>query len=232
VSTVARQLIVKGQINLDQYPTTKEFWELYETIKEARQKSEAKKKQEERMSERQRKLLAIEHSKLKSKLNKLANMISGIQILDALEGNTELGVKDMQWEFHSKDSVEFNFENLFEELVLQAGGLDSVPDYILDEIKTLGSTEFYKKYSFLMGTTLSVRLENNTKKGIYFCIPFRSIKLGYLKMYLKQCTIIKPNFEHNMQRSSDQYSYEELEAMTAKYYNKSSYIVEQQYLPA
>jgi hypothetical protein len=232
MSAVARQLVVKGQVNLDSYPTVKEFWELYETIKETRQKTKARIEAEERLSKREQKFLAIEHSKTKSKLNKLANMISGIQILDALEGTTELGVKDMQWEFFSKDSEEFNFKNLFDELILEAGCLENIPTFLLTEIKLLGSTEFYSKYSYLMGSTLSVRLENGTNKGLYFCIPFRAIKLGYLKMYLKKCTIVVPNFDHNMQRSSDTYSYEELEAMTAKYYDKASYIVEQAYLPA
>jgi hypothetical protein len=226
------QLNVNGHINLNDHPTVKEYFELYQKIKLARQKTEATKKLEEKMSLRQRKLRDIEHSKLQSKLNKLANMISGIQILDALEDNTELCIKDMQWEYYSKDAKKFKFEYLFDDLVLHAGSLDSIPKFVLGELKLLGSTEFYKKYSFLMGTTLSLRLENNTKEGLYFCIPFRSLKLGYLTLYLKQCTIVIPEFDHNMQRSSDQYSYEELEALTAKYYRKARYIVEQCDLPA
>jgi hypothetical protein len=233
VSNLTRQLIVKGQINLDKHPKTKEFWELYETIKESRQKTESRTKEEEKLSKRQREFLAIEYSKLKTKLNELANIISGILILDALEDNTELEVRDMQWEYCSKDSknTESNFEYMFSDLIVEAGSLDSIPKFILSEIKLLGSILFYKKYSFLMGTTLSVRLENKTKKGLYFCIPFRSLKLGYLEMYLNRCTIIKPNFDHNMKRASDQYSYEELKSMTEKYYAKASYIVERQHLP-
>jgi hypothetical protein len=213
--------IQKGQIPDHEHREVFEFWDLYMEVKLSRNNPNLREGLENR------KPISI-----KNNLNKMANVLSGTALLYAISGDFGIPIKNMEFEYKVKNANILGFDILMEDLVLQAGTLDEVPKYLVAEIQNMDPVEFYSKYYFLMGTTLSLRLVNGKPDGYYFCIPFSALKITYLKGYLKQCTITtSSHFDQDMKKWSTRYTLEELKSKVQEYHEVSRLIVESDFIP-
>jgi hypothetical protein len=211
----------KGELLISEHREVFEFWDLYMEVKLSRKNPNLQ------LGYETRKPISI-----KNHLNKMANVLSGTAILYAISGDFGIPIKNMEFEYKVKNADILGFDTLMKDLISRAGTLDDIPKYLVAEIENLDPEEFYKKYYFLMGSTLSLRLDNGKPDGYYFCIPFRALKLTYLKGYLKQCTITTAShFDHDMKNWSTRYTLEELRSKVQEYHEVSRLIVESDFIP-
>lgn len=214
---------------IESYPTVEEFFTLYNKIKKSRpfdKNTDGKKNPKVRSNPN--------IGTLRNKYNNLANIITGNIFFDVLEDQCELEVREMHWEYKVNDKSPFKDQvNLkLAELLKDAGSLENIPRYLLNILYQNDFEQFYSRFPLLEGTTLSIRLENGTDMGLYFCIPFTALKLGYLESFLESCDIIIPTYSHTPSNENTlKHSYEELESIAISYRQKANSVFERRYLP-
>lgn len=212
-------------LGFESYPTVEDFFKLYNKIKKSRpNKSKAQTSKRENPNT----------AALRLKLNKLANVASGNIFFDVLEDQCELEVIQMHWEYDVNEDTQYTeVKAKLLELLDEVGSLENIPKYILNILNQNEYGAFYSKYSYFEGTTLSIRLNNGTDKGLYICVPFTALKMGYLRTFLESCEIVIPNWPHSSKQNLDNPipSYNELADLTLDYQEKAHAIFEKRYLP-
>ena len=173
--------------------------------------------------------------RLNDSCNYQANLATGNILFLLLCSESNLRVKNVHWEYSvDKNSKNYD-ETKLNDLIVTAGGLDKIPSYILDQSYELELVKFYKTYSYLGGSTISLRIDNDTEFGLYFCIPFAALKIGYYASFFEKCEVVIPNFPHEKKVNNtpyiQKYSCEELEQFIKKYRNTASVVLESRYLP-
>jgi hypothetical protein len=227
--------IQEDQIPYYEHPTTFEFWDLYMEAKLARKAPKEHLEQENQIQQsnsedqygkRKYPTLNKKFGARQNTLNQIANVISGAAIYIAIAGKHELRIKDMVWEYHVPFADELGYDSKMNQLILEASSFENLPKYLVSEINKYTAIDFYKKYDYLLGTTLSLRLDNQTQEGYYFCIPFRALNYSTLRRYLEVCTVEKPNFDHGMIDYSTRFTVEELRQKASKYFKIAALAVE------
>lgn len=177
------------------------LWELYTSIKKARPKFDNNIGNSNTVESYN---LAVK----KSKLNHLANLITGYLLHSILNSNDTINVLSITWEYKISEKAIINYDSQLRRLINEVGTLKNIPGYIIGQYNVIvpkyqssSETEkslelFNSKFSFLEGTTFSFRLDNGTNRGLYFCIPYAALKTEYLIKFFKKCDIEIPCFSH------------------------------------
>lgn len=176
-----------------EYPVQKysdvHLWELYTAIKKARPKLNTSNEDNCLVDN-------LNASIKKTKLNNLANLITGHLLFDILNEKDYLNVVSITWEYKISEYATFNYENELNSLINDVGSLKNIPGFILGQFKELDEEEFNSRFAFLGGTTFSFRLKDGSKNGMYFCLPSAALYTDYLIKFIKKCDIEIPNFSH------------------------------------
>lgn len=120
------------------------------------------------------------------KLNDSAYCLAAIIFYNVMNNKCDLNVLSMNWEYCMGSNDLYNIK--LKELLANSGSLEKIPKIVYDAHRK-DITGFRTNFNYLHHTIISITLDNGTKDGLYFKIPFYAFNSLFLDEYLRHCTI-------------------------------------------